>query len=219
MASVRIPQPARDGLHKLASLSEDQFRDLCEALKSIPIEIRHHTVFAEREVSPPSIPPEDLESIKNGVFPLAMGAATVPVPLPDYIKDVVKAVQEEDDPLDFPVSLLVDRLNEALSIPSIELIAKAYDVMTEHGCTYSSARIVTDVRPIFAEVEDVPKAAVMIHMMNINYLEGTYRKTFAVALDEKDIDDLAKLLERAKKKAKTLKSVIAPTGITTIDVV
>lgn len=219
MASVRIPKPAREGLHKLASLSDEQFRDLCKALESIPLEIRHHSIFAEREVAPASISPSDMETIKTGFFPVLMAASSVPVPVSEYISDVVEAVEEEDGPLP-DSSLLEDRLNQILTVPSTELVAKAYDVITEHGCTYASARILSDIRPVFGEnVEEQPKAVVIVHMLNINYSESGDKKTFVVALDNKDIDDLSKLLERAKKKIDSLKLVIASTGITHIDVV
>jgi hypothetical protein len=220
MASVRIPKAARNGLRILASLSEQQFADLRAALQSLPLEIRHHSIFADREVSAAGITEADLEALRHAIFPVALGASSIPVSLSEYIDDVIIAVNEEE-PLSAEQSTLVrERLNESLTIPSLQLVAKAYDVLTEHGSAYVSCRVVSDVRHVFGDnVEKPPTAAVVVHMLNINYSEGTLRKTFVVALDNKDIDELSEALERAKKKRETLKSVILSAGIKHIDVI
>ena len=71
--------------------------------------------------------------------------------------------------------------------------------------------------PCFGEDAELPpEAAVVIHMLNIDHGE---RRNFAVALDTKDVQVLIDALERAKKKTENLKSVIASTGMTYIDVV
>jgi|SRR6185369_3569250 len=220
MAFIRIPKAAKDGLRVLASLSEQQFADLRTALQSIPLEIRHHSIFAEREVKPPGITEADLESIRHAIFPLALGASSIPVSLSEYLDDVIVAASEEEPLSEEQSTLIRERLNESLTIPSLQLVAKAYDVLTEHGSAYAIGRVVSDVRHVFGDnVEKPPIAAVVVHMLNITYSEGASRKTFVVALDNKDIDELSEALERAKKKRETLKSVILSAGIKHIDVV
>jgi hypothetical protein len=226
MASVRIPEAAVVGLRKLASLSDEQFQELYAAFQSIPIQIRHHSIFDDRGIKPTTIPTADFTSIKAAVYPLFLGGSTVPVPLSEYVSDVAEAVKEkpakEEDVEPFSdnlVTVLKDRLNKLLDISSTRIVAKAYDVLTEHGYTYNSGRVLTDVRPVFSEdAEVLPKSAVIVHMLNIDHLEGSDRKTFVVALDTKDIEELIDVLERAKKKTTSLKTIITSAGMAYVDV-
>jgi hypothetical protein len=55
-------------------------------------------------------------------------------------------------------------------------------------------------------------------MLNVIYYSAGRRETIAVALDEKDIDQLITVLERARVKGKTLRGTIEKTGIKYIGV-
>ena len=218
MALIRMPDPVVTGLKSLATLNDEQFQELHLAFESIPLRIRQPVVFDDPETKPTTIPPADFSSIKLAVFPLFVSVATVPVPLSEYASDIAKSVSEHGEPLsDDLLRQLSERLNRLFAISSIQVVAKAYDVLTEHGCTFSSARVLTDVRPVFGEdVEQAPGSAVIVHMLNIDH--GA-EENFVVALDITDIQKLIEILERAKKKAESLKSVIASTGVIYIDVV
>ncbi|HEV7394905.1 MAG TPA: hypothetical protein VGN86_00225 [Pyrinomonadaceae bacterium] len=218
MASISIPDPVVAGLKSLATLSDEQFQELYSAFEAIPLRIRQRSIFDDSEIASKTIPDADFSSIKAAVFPLFISIATVPVPLFEYSKDIAKSVSEHEAPLsDDLLNQLSERLNRLFGISSVQVVAKAFDVLTEHGCTFSSARVLTDVRPVFGEdAEAPPRSAVIVHMLNIDHGE---RKNFAVALDNRDIQQLIDVLERAKKKTESLKSVIASTGITYIDVV
>lgn len=218
--AVRIPKQTVEGLVKLASLTDEQYRELHSAIEAIPKVIRHQSVFDDREIKSNGIPKSDFESIRNGIYPLLIGVATIPVPLSEYVRDVVQAVRGEASASEDALGLLETRLAELLEIPSTKLVAKAYDVITEHGCTYGTARVLSDVRAIFSDdLKTPPQAAVIVHMLNIDHLEGSDRKTLAVALDTKDVEELIDVLEKAKQITENLKSVLASTGITYIDVV
>jgi len=221
MASLKIPDTARIGLKKLASIGDEQFEELFSALEAMPPRIRHYTVFDDQTISPQSIAASDFSMIKGAVFPLLMAGANLPVSVSEYVDDVADAVNEMGEPLSATsVGTLKERLNKLLAISSTQLVAKAYDVLTEHGCTYSSSRVLSDIRPIFSDnVESLPKAAVTIHMLNMTHLKGGDARTFVVALDIKDLQELIDVLERAKKKNETLKSSVEASGMTYIDVV
>ncbi len=218
--AVRIPKLTVEGLVKLASLTDQQYVELRSAIESIPKVIRHHNIFDDREIKTDTISKGDFESIRNGIYPLLLGVSTIPVPLSEYVKGVVETVKEETGPPEDTLRSLEKRLQELLEIPSTKLVAKAYDVLTEHGCTYGTARVLSDIRPVFMNDASIPPdAAVIVHMLNINHLEGNDRKTIAIALDTKDIQELIDILERAKKKTERLKAILESSGIGYIDIV
>jgi hypothetical protein len=210
--TTSLPEPFTQGLRELAALPDAAFTEFLTALKALPVEIRQHLVF-------PDIPSPDLikdgSSIKDAVFALLLSRAQRRVPISALIDSVVQSVR-----LDPPLTeRLKERARDILQVESLDLIARAHNVLLEHSRTYSSARIVSDIRTVFGnDVTEQPDAAVVVHMMNMIYYKGGRRETFVVALDEKDIDLLIGVLERAKAKSKTLQQTITNSGVLYIPV-
>jgi hypothetical protein len=67
-------------------------------------------------------------------------------------------------------------------------------------------------------VEESPKGALIVHMLNLGYYKDNESHDFVVALDTKDVEDLIVILERAKAKTEGLKSVIASTKLPYIEI-
>jgi hypothetical protein len=94
---------------------------------------------------------------------------------------------------------------------SVAVTAKALDVMTEHEHVFCSARILSDIRPVFTSSLDAPEAAVIVHNLEIGFhdkSENRHRE-FYVALDIHDIQKLKDILDRASKKTAALETIIA----------
>jgi hypothetical protein len=112
------------------------------------------------------------------------------------------------------VGTLRHRAKKILDVESLHLIAKAHSVLLEHSCTYSSARIVSDIRTVFGDdISSQPEAAVIVHMLNIVYFNARRREISSIAMDEKDIDQLIAVLERARTKSKSLRETIEKSGV------
>lgn len=95
---------------------------------------------------------------------------------------------------------------------SLGVTAKVLSVRREYGNVYCSARILTDVRPVFGpDPARAPLAAAIIHMLHISHHEGDSREDFYVALDAEDLRKLRDQVDRALKKEASLKSVIQAT--------
>ena len=67
-------------------------------------------------------------------------------------------------------------------------------------------------------MDEPPAAAVLVHMLNITYYNARRRERFAVALDQKDLDKMIDVLERARAKEKTLRSMIKAQDVSYIEV-
>jgi hypothetical protein len=226
MATYSIPAAVVNGFTQIAMLSEEALQEIEAALKDVPLRIRQHHVFDDSEFKVSGISEREAKGIKEALLPLYSALAGGTVSVETYIDDITESLKEEErDELDWinsedVVSRFKQRLLRLLSISSLQLVAKAHDVLLEHEQTFSSARILSDIRPVFAEnVEDPPSAAVIVHMLNISYRKAHQRREFVLALDVKDISYLIELLERAKAKTENLKSVIASSSMTYLDVV
>jgi hypothetical protein len=101
----------------------------------------------------------------------------------------------------------------------LTLTAKAYSVSWEYENRYCTARILTDLRPVFGpNAEDAPSALITVHTLRLTYHQGAETKEVYVALDRDDIDQLSVLLERAKKKEESLKKLSRQKDIALLEV-
>lgn len=92
----------------------------------------------------------------------------------------------------------------------------ASDLQTLHDRNFQSARIVTDLRPVFRdEVDQLPRGAVIVETLQIQTWnrDGESELVF-IAMDEADLFSLQKAIARAIEKTNTLKAFIAEKGLT-----
>ncbi len=102
------------------------------------------------------------------------------------------------------------RLTQLLAVPSFEVSAKALGVFGEHQLIYESARVFSDIRPVFGDdVSSDPAAAVVFHNLKIEYVEGTESKELYLALDGEDLDELIGVLSRAKQKEASIQAMLS----------
>ena len=66
----------------------------------------------------------------------------------------------------------------------------------------------SDIRPVFAGSPGDTAGALIIHNLNISYHNGSRHKEFYVALDSDELDELKQVIERAQKKAVSLKLLL-----------
>lgn len=102
------------------------------------------------------------------------------------------------------------KLSTILGAELFSLVAKVYDLATEDERIFCSARILTDLRPVFGlSVSDGPRAFIVTHLLKVAYHQGSKEhKNFYVTLDADDLQRLKGLIERAESKARSLKSAV-----------
>lgn len=218
MATLKIPQEQWAGFEKLVALDDATLRTLATALREQFPGLNKPDVLAEIASSAANISSADANDMMEVLITLYILRSRQESPVPDFVKDVSRAMDETeaeglklsgDDRDRFQ-----DRLAELLSIESATVESKAIDVQFENEHTFHSARIVTDVRPIFGpDPEDAPIGAVIVHMLKITYRERTRMRDLFVALDTEDVSTLGDLADRADLKAKSLKAFLAKAGL------
>lgn len=101
---------------------------------------------------------------------------------------------------------------------SLGVSSKAADVMNEHAKVFAWSRILTDLRPIFkADPKASPEAAVVVHTLQIGYLDGGEQHEFYVAMDCSDIKKLQNSLDRAISKEESLKKLMEKIDLTILN--
>ena len=214
--AVTTGDPLKRGLREIALLPESAFEEFLAALKAVRLEIGQDRILADVKIASLA---DGGELAKAAIMALVVSGGQRGVSVPGLVSRTITALAS-DGSLDAEQSdVLRKRITVVLGIESLGLVVKAQDVLVAHARTYARARILSDIRPVFGnDVSAQPPAAVIVHMLNMIYNRAGRRENFTVALDEKDINQLIEVLERARVKNKTLKEIIEKSGLRYIGV-
>lgn len=219
---VAISEGYEGDFVQLRRLGEESVEELLSVLRDEPPALSHYELAERIYPKVNSIPRDDLVSITRTLFTLYSLRTRAGLSVPDFAYDVLRAM-DENGTAELGLSgqdrvTFEDRLVRLLGVDNIDIGLKANELLIDHEHTIHSARVLTDIRPVFGDdPEDPPKAAVIVHMLKISYHDQNNEvKEFFVALDTGDVDRLVGTLERADAKAKSLRESLNGTGMTYI---
>ncbi|HME08039.1 MAG TPA: hypothetical protein VKG25_13370 [Bryobacteraceae bacterium] len=203
-----IPAVERAGLDRLATLTEDQIRQLCRVLSNALI-VLDRDLFISRLEPVPGASPEDLQQITwSLMFLHSYLAATTDISVDEFVSDVCAAVAEGGVEQS-RVEDLKKVLPPLLGIDALRLRAKAVDLQVDHARVFQNARVLTDVRPVFGvESTDDVRGVLVFHTLKVQYFEDEGAKELYVVLDDRDVDELSNSLERARRKARGIRALL-----------
>lgn len=222
MPSIKIPETAYPVLQNLIELSSTDFRALVDALSEAKPALEQSDFSRHVTERLAQIDESIAQSLVSEIFNMSAAMAMMDLRSEEFISAVLKAVSSgktkrlalsEDQK-----GILRDRLSNILSgRKGLDITTKAAGVMLDQHRTFYSAKILTDVRPVFDEEAKLVDAAVIVHNLRIHYGQDGDHKDFYVALDKSDIEELRQALERADAKAKTLEGVLKRSGVSYLD--
>lgn len=215
----RIPSDYHEGLRQLVALGDDQIAELSKALAGIPPSFTYLKTAQTLE-GQLKLPYAQLSAITEALFATAVVMASSEQEPKGFVEELLESVRSQVKEVD-PSNLAAarERLEHLFSIEWLSTIAKAKLIISEHQHSLCSARLFTDIRPIFDEApEDGPKAAMLVHTLKLAYHQAGELEEFFVAMDVDDLDALITTLERAKKKAESLKKFVSATSVRYLDV-
>lgn len=222
MAELRVPDRYKSGLLKINSLSDDSFEELLSALQKCPPMVKAEDIVNLVAHEIPALSKEDLEKIVTALSSLYFVHIDSAVPVRRLASDVCDAMQSLRGGglklLDSEQAKFRGRLEKLLSVNSISYASKAIGLRGDFACLFCDAKILTDLRPIFAKPEELPVGAVITHTLKLGYHEGRDHKELYVSLDAGDISNLMEVLVRAESKASSLKAFLRKTGMPDLEV-
>ena len=116
-----------------------------------------------------------------------------------------------------------ERLSQQLTsmlATGIGTITKALDLLAANPRTFRSSRTITDMRAIFKpETEQGVEGVVIVHTLQIRYIEADRETVFDVALDAGDLKALQKSITKALEKAKVLEDLAKSVSLPTFNLV
>jgi len=199
---------------KLRALSEEDIQKLLSAFRDEPPSLDYVNMAKSIASKVDTIPRKDALEIVTVVFSLYFLRARDEMPPSELAEGICRAMEDSGvEDLKLPGrdrQYFKDQLTKLLSVGSLDIGTKAIDVLNDNERAFRSARVLTDIRPIFgSNPKSSPAAAVLVQMLKISYRGKRGRtENFFVALDTTDVGDLIDVLERANTKAESLRSIL-----------
>ena len=218
-----IPQRDLDSLVMLSNLDGDDYSRLTQVFHAATSCLRIRKFIEDTSASLPDAMRDAVSAIAETLISMQTARLRLGVTATEFITAVFSSDNIQD--LKLPVEkhgLCRDRLRQIMAIDSILITAKAASVLTAHESPFESARIFTDVRPIFGEQDPVsesvrPRAAVLVHMLQFRLAGEESRRELYVALDNRDLQTLIDTLNRAKAKAEELSEFVTCGGLSYLE--
>jgi hypothetical protein len=221
---LRIPKEAHEGFARLLALGDDAYRSLERALQDAAPKLKPGNLasFVAERVGDAQ---ENIQDIVTFLLSLYQVRTNMGLGISQFVEKVCQALDTENDSALRPSrgdwEPFKERLTHLLSFEqTLGITSKALEVMLQHEHSYCpvGVRVLTDLRPVFAEdVEAPPAAAVIVHTLKMTYHEGNEVKEFFVALSSRHLKHLREILDRAEKKAESLGTVFEAANMQCLD--
>ena len=219
MPSLTIPDSAYPSIKWLLQLTEEDFQSLLTGLSDAKPALSQKNFTRHVIDKAGALEGDNIDSLMSELFSM------------DYIRDDLEMNGREFCDLlakDFDFTragldsgkapVFVERLSKILTATSgLRLTTKALEVLMEEEHVFYSARILTDVRPIFTDDVKKVEAAIIVHNLRIHFGKDNAHKNFYVALDTIDIAKLREVLDRAEAKASVLQGLLQGLPVSYID--
>lgn len=212
MTEIEIPESGHAAFRAVLTMSDSAFEALLRGISEVP-PAATKSIFAEAVASKSELPRETVEPIVNELFPLNEAPSSWELSIADFATMIAQATFEQTPKgsslTEEQRDLLASRLAQLLqhSAP-IRISSKAEDILTDTERVFYSAKVLTDVRPVFDEEGKRVQAAVLLHNLRIHFGQENDHRNFFVTLDTGDIKLLRDVLDRADQKAEALEALL-----------
>ena len=224
MPPISVPDSYQSGVIALLQVSDYEYSNLLSALKDAKPALLVRGLVTQIAPKVDGVKSRDIRDIFESLVAMYAVRARLDISVGDFAKGVSDGINdfEETEGIVFSEedkNRLAQRLTELLGIEKpLGITSKANDVMIEQDRYFCSARILTDVRPIFqSDLTSVPTEAVIVHNLKITYHQDRQHKEFFVAMDSEDIQALKSAIERAELKSRTAKFMLDKANVLLLD--
>ncbi len=205
--ALPIPKKYIPEIDKVRALSDSTTAELVQALENSPVMSRSEEMATRIAEYVPGVPHDDLIGIVDLIYALYHVREYSEFGRSQFLKELVEGIREQASPAIAKEELagIRDRFRRLLSIDTLNSISKAISLQRDGEHLYCSAKIVSDIRPVFGpDVGSSPVAATIVHTLKLGYHERGEHKEFFILLDGADLVKLQEVIERAQDKSEAL---------------
>jgi len=217
LARITIPEVFRPALGSLASLPDEAAQELLSAIKRTAPVVNPKNMASRLAPGIESIPGRELADIMGALVALSSVRIVNRIAVHQFADDVSESLTAIKSFASVDLNALKVRLRSFLETEQIILAAKAATLQREFPNVFIGARVVSDIRPVFADGPESAQGAVVVHTLKVAHVQGNESREFFVVLDDEDLATLQKAISRAEAKSKTLKSLIQKAELVDLD--
>lgn len=195
-------------LLQVVQLGPAVLEEVCSALRSRGKELMSPDSL-EQVVGSVLKEPGSAEAVVRTILPL--GHILAGLDSADEALELLRPhVSEESDLANLGEVMPI--LRDLASLSAVKLVRQALDLSYEYTNLLRSARIVTDIRPLFQEDGVEIDACVISQTLRLRFdgYEGGHE--LSIAVDQADVKELARQCERALIKAETAQKFLMEKG-------
>jgi hypothetical protein len=204
MPAYAIPARYQDGFRHLVAFTDDDFDRLMTALAAAQPTLRVDQLTLE-VTDAAQIDADKAAAALQAVYSAASLMAR------DDLSSTQVVAALETEPLGVDTEVFAARMGKLLGTEALRTSVRAVDLAVADERLMTTARIVTDIRPVFSprgEQPPEPKAALLVHSLRVDYIEDGEQRTFSVMVDGEDMAMLRRVVDRATAKGEALVALI-----------
>jgi hypothetical protein len=217
MSAFILPKSAYSAVQALVALEDPQFDELVKGLEGATPSL-DSDAFVDNAIAGIRTFDSDVARIiaTELLTMVFTGSRNYISPL-ELAKDLSEAALEATSEK-FPFTteqqkILESRLSKAFAINSVRITGKAQDVFLDIDKKYLTARVLTDLRPVFNELGEEILAGTVIHSLRIRYSENGQTKDVYFSMSNAELTKLVKTVERALAKEVILSEFVKKSSI------
>jgi hypothetical protein len=208
---MRIPPTHRDAIAALRDLADDQFEQLRANLDDAPAfagasGLTEHASRGEGQT------PDEAQSMVLALLSLYAQLKFHGWTSEDLANGVAHSSDLPDGAKEPQV--LAQRVHALLELESVITTGRAIDLLTEHEHLFHSARVLTDIRPVFSDdPKEPPSGALVIESLKVEYFDEGSTRSLYLALSTAELRNLRDTVDRALEKSDTVHSLLEQVGL------
>ena len=203
----KVPERHREAIQELATLDHTRAKRFVEALK------KADPALLLSDVAAAVAKETGLEEASVRRFLMMLGGmsraiAAAGVSSQQFVASLGQSVAPGRPPAER--AQVTKLLLAALGSRAVQVSSKALSVMTDNERMFCRARVLSDLRPVFADDDLEPSAAVVVHSLRISFHEHSDSESTSdvfIALDVDQLRDLRRVVDRAIAKHEKIESL------------
>ncbi|MEI9919542.1 MAG: hypothetical protein WDO14_12155 [Bacteroidota bacterium] len=218
MSAYRIPAQHVKGFKEFVQLSKGDREKI--VLIVTTLNVGNSTNIADEISSQLGLQAEKSKQIALAITSLLIAKDRLGDSSTAFVKAIVEAFYNQTNEPRHDENELKLQLQQIVEgEEGFKLQLKARVLAFEREKLTENFRILTDLRPVFEDRDGGSiKGSVIIHSLRIDFIENATRQRAVFALDENDLTELSKLVQRAQEKQKALKKRMEGSGLNIIDI-
>ena len=211
-STLRVPEPYVAPLARLRDLPEEDAARLMYALREAPPYLQVGQLAERAEAALTADAKADARSLLVALLSLRGQFRSTSVDeLSLLLSESPDLLVEQSEQR----ATFRTRIRDVLGLEALRTTGNAIDVQTQHDRNYQSARIFTDIRPLYGDrPTEPPTGAVVIQMLQIETWDRQGgSESLYIALDQSDLAELKGVVDRALDKSEGVRKVLETAGL------